>query len=118
MKIAIATDGTEVSHHFGKCALYTIVEIDEKEILKKEIVKNPGHEPGFLPLFLSNLGVNFILSGGMGPRAINLFREKGVEPVVGVSGNVDNVITNFVNGNLEVGESDCDHGEGHDCDHN
>jgi len=116
MKIAIAKDGSQVSHHFGRCAEYTIVEIENKEILKKEIVQNPGHEPGFLPKFLNELGVSFILSGGMGPKAINLFREMDIEPIVGVSGDVDKIITEFLDGTLKVGESDCTHGVGQDCE--
>ncbi len=118
MKIAIATEGETVAQHFGRCSSYTIVESEDGKILKREIIANPGHEPGFLPKFLSELGVDFILSGGMGQKAITLFHQRGVEPVVGVSGKVDDVITSFINGELETGESDCDHGKdgrGHDC---
>ncbi len=118
MKIAIATEGAIVAQHFGRCSSYTIVETEDKKILNNELIANPGHEPGFLPEFLSNMGVDFILSGGMGPKAIDLFHLRGVEPVVGVSGNVDDVIKNFINGELTTGESDCDHGKDgkdHDC---
>jgi len=109
MKIAIATDGTQIAHHFGRCESYTIVEIENNEVLKKSIIDNPGHEPGFLPKFLSEKGVNCILTGGMGPKAINLFREKNVEPVVGVYGSIDKVIEDFLNNKLEIGDSKCDH---------
>ncbi len=109
MKIAIATDGTQVANHFGRCQSYTIVEIENNEILKKSIIDNPGHEPGFLPKFLSEKGVNCILAGGMGPRAINLFEEKNVEAIVGVHGSIDKVIEDFLNHNIEVGDSKCSH---------
>ena len=109
MKIAIATEGTTVAQHFGRCPSYTIVDAEDGNILKKEVVQNPGHEPGVLPKFLSEMGVNFILSGGMGPKAINLFHQNNVEPIVGVSGDVEKVITDFLNGELETGESNCDH---------
>ncbi len=118
MKIAIATEGEIVAQHFGRCSSYTMVESEEGKVLKREVIANPGHEPGFLPKFLSELGVDFILSGGMGQKAITLFHHQGVEPIVGVSGSIDDVINNFLNGELETGESDCDHGKdghGHDC---
>ena len=118
MKIAIATEGTSVAQHFGRCPSYTIVEAEDGKVLKKEVVQNPGHEPGFLPKFLSEMGVNFILSGGMGPKAINLFNQNNVQPIVGVSGDIENVITDFLRGELKTGESDCDHGkngQGHYC---
>ncbi len=53
MKIAVSTDNGNVSAHFGRCASYTIYDIDESNILAKEEIPNPGHEPGFLPQFLS-----------------------------------------------------------------
>ncbi len=119
MKIAIATEGTAVAQHFGRCPVYTIVDAEDGKVLNKEVIRNPGHEPGFLPKFLSEMGVDFILSGGMGPKAINLFHQNNVEPIVGVSGDVEAVISDFLNGELKTGESDCDHGnrdQGHDCD--
>jgi len=119
MKIAIATEGSTVAQHFGRCPSYTMVEVEERKIIKKENVANPGHEPGFLPKFLSEMGVDFILSGGMGPKAINLFHQNGVEPIIGVSGNIDEVISDFINGELATGESHCNHGErdhDHGCD--
>ncbi|MCK4888845.1 MAG: NifB/NifX family molybdenum-iron cluster-binding protein [Candidatus Aminicenantes bacterium] len=118
MKIAIATEGEIVAQHFGRCSSYTIVEAEDGKVMKREVIANPGHAPGFLPKFLSELGVDFILSGGMGQKAITLFHHQGVEPIVGVSGSIDDVINNFLNGELETGESDCDHGKdghGHDC---
>ena len=72
MKIAIASDGNLVAQHFGRCPEYTIVDTEGGTVLKKETIPNPGHEPGFLPRFLGDLGCDVILAGGMGPRAIEL----------------------------------------------
>ncbi len=66
MKIAIATDGNEVSGHFGHCEGFTMYEISEDEVLGNEFVPNPGHRPGFLPVFLKEKGTDIIISGGMG----------------------------------------------------
>ena len=57
MKVAISTDGNMVSAHFGRCPSYTIVEIDEKKVVKRDLVQNPGHQPGFIPEFLHEKGV-------------------------------------------------------------
>jgi len=118
MKIAIATEGEIVAQHFGRCSEYTIVEIENNKVVKKSVIDNPGHTPGFLPRFLSDMGVDCILSGGMGPKAINLFKERNVQPLMGISGPVDKVIEDFLNEKLETGESKCDHGkEGYRRDH-
>lgn len=124
MRIAISTDGDFVSPHFGRCPSFTIVDIDEGKLVKKDIVTNPGHQPSFLPQFLREKGVNAIVAGGMGQRAIGLFSEQGIEMVVGISGSVDEIINKILNGTLEGGESLCQPGSGRgygldktECDH-
>ncbi len=82
MKIAISTDQGYVSAHFGRCISYTIVEIKEGKVLSKEEIPNPGHQPGFLPEYLFEKGVNCIIAGGMGPRAQGLFAQKNILPVI------------------------------------
>jgi predicted Fe-Mo cluster-binding NifX family protein len=124
VKIAISTDNNYVSAHFGRCPHFTIVEIEGEKILGKETVDNPGHQPAFLPQFLSDLGVKCIIAGGMGLRATALFAEKGIQTIVGVSGTIDDVTDKLVKGTLEGGESLCRPGSGRgygieksECDH-
>jgi predicted Fe-Mo cluster-binding NifX family protein len=114
MKIAISTDGGSVSAHFGRCPAYTVVDIADGKVLKREEIPNPGHSPGFLPGFLSEKGVETIIAGGMGPRAQGLFAEKNIQTIIGVEGRVDEVIDRFLQGNLEAGQDLCDHGSHHD----
>jgi predicted Fe-Mo cluster-binding NifX family protein len=124
MKVAVSTDGEYVSPHFGRCPCFTIVEIEGEKILNKEVVENPGHQPAFLPSFLSEKGVSCIIAGGMGKRAEALFAEKGIATVVGISGRLDEVIKKLISGRLEGGESLCRPGSGRgygieksECDH-
>ena len=124
MKVAISTDGDYVSAHFGRCPSFTIVEIEGEKVVGRELVENPGHQPAFLPQYLSEKGASCIIAGGMGRRAEVLFAEKGIETVVGVAGRVDEVIDKLVSGKLEGGESLCRPGAGRgygveksECDH-
>jgi len=112
MKLAISTEGNKVSAHFGRCPTYTIVEINEGQVEKKEQIENPGHSPGFLPNYLSDMGVDCVIAGGMGSRAQSLFRQKNIEPLIGVQGAIDEVIDKFINQELEKGEDLCDHRKG------
>ena len=66
MKIAVASEQQNVATHFGHCENFNIYETEGNKIIKSESVPNPGHRPGFLPNFLNDLGVNVIISGGMG----------------------------------------------------
>jgi predicted Fe-Mo cluster-binding NifX family protein len=124
MKIAIATDGNYVSAHFGRCPSYTIVDIDNGKVINKEVIDNPGHQPGFIPQFLHKKKVECIIAGGMGRRAIDLFNEYGIQTIVGVIGEIDTVINQIIEGTLKGGESLCKPGAGKgygldksQCDH-
>ena len=133
MRIAISTDGDVVSAHFGRCPSFTIVDIIKNgDATIKEVVDNPGHQPGFIPQFLHQRGVNCIVAGGMGARATGLFDELGMQAIVGVSGRVEEVIEKLKKGTLEGGESlckpgagkgygldkaVCDHSQEEECDH-
>ncbi|MFH2011637.1 MAG: NifB/NifX family molybdenum-iron cluster-binding protein [Pseudomonadota bacterium] len=109
MKIAVATDGNMVSQHFGHCKSYTIAEIEDGKVITKNLIDNPGHEPGFLPVFLAEKGVNCIIAGGMGGRAQGLFAERGIIVIAGASGLIDKVLEDFLNDRLVTGANVCDH---------
>ena len=108
-KVAISTDGDQVAAHFGRCQAYTIVEIGDGAIRSRQLIVNPGHEPGFLPGYLAQRGVTCIVAGGMGPRAQGLFDQHGIETIVGVSGGIEEIVQALLRGELEGGESLCEH---------
>jgi len=112
MKIAISTDGNFVSAHFGRCPNFTIVEIENGQLVKREVIDNPGHHPGYLPQFLSQYGVNCIVAGGMGQRASSLFSESAIQTVIGADGSIDEVIDKIIGGTLQSGENICKPGLG------
>ena len=49
MRIAISTDGENVSPHFGRCPTFTIADIEQGNVVSKQEVPNPGHQPGVNP---------------------------------------------------------------------
>ncbi|NLC12016.1 MAG: hypothetical protein GX767_07175 [Firmicutes bacterium] len=117
IRVAIATDGDLVAQHFGRCPSYTLVDIKNNNIVSKNVIDNPGHQPGFLPRFLADKEVACIIAGGMGPRAQNLFAEQGINVILGVTGLVEEAIASYLKGELAGGESLCEHeeGHGHEC---
>jgi predicted Fe-Mo cluster-binding NifX family protein len=124
LKVAISTEGNIVSAHFGRCPSFTIIEVEETEVVDKKNIENPGHHTGFLPKFLHDEGVNTIVAGGMGMNALNLFNQVGIDVIVGVSGNIDDVIDKIAKGQIQSSESLCDPGAGKgygiektECDH-
>jgi predicted Fe-Mo cluster-binding NifX family protein len=112
MKIAVPTAQGKLCMHFGHCEIFTIAEVDSesKAIITTETVVPPPHEPGVLPKWLHEKGVNAIIAGGMGMRAQQLFQQSNIQVVVGAPSDApETVISRWLNGELVTGGNTCDH---------
>ena len=107
MKIAVASEGKMVTQHFGHCDSFIIFDVENNKIVKNQSVANPGHRPGFLPNFLNDMGVNVIISGGMGGGAIEIFNEKGIEVIIGAVGDAEEAVNKYLQGSLKSTGSVC-----------
>jgi len=114
MKIAVASEKEMVTEHFGHCESFSIFDTENNQIIKSESIPNPGHKPGFLPNFLNDLGVNVIISGGMGGGAIEIFNEKGIEVIIGAKGNARAAAELYLQGMLKSTGSVCHDHQHHD----
>ena len=81
MKIAVASTGAMTTEHFGHCENFNIFDAENGVITGRESIPNPGHKPGFLPNYLGDLGVNVVISGGMGQGAIDIFNQRNIEVI-------------------------------------
>jgi predicted Fe-Mo cluster-binding NifX family protein len=116
MKIAVATEGTKVSEHFGKCENFTIAEIENSDVKSKVVVNTLGNQHGLLPGFLAKHNVNVVIAGGMGEGARQKLVSNGIEIISGASGDIDEAINAYLNGSLESDDADCsghEHSHGH-----
>ena len=112
MRIAVPLAEGKLAMHFGHCAHFALVDVDTstKKILKREDIAAPPHEPGLLPPWLAERGVNMIIAGGMGQRAQELFAAQGIKVLVGAGAETpEKLVTDYLAGTLQVGENVCDH---------
>lgn len=107
MKIAAACEGKLVTEHFGHCENFMIFDAENNKIVNSQSIPNPGHKPGYLPNFLNDLGVNVIISGGMGGGAIDIFNEKNIEVITGASGDAKTAAEAYLNDKLISSGSVC-----------
>jgi len=112
VRVAISTDGEFVSEHFGRCPSFTVVDIEDGRVTNTRVLENPGHQPGVIPQFLHQKGVNCIVAGGMGMRARGFFDEAGIQAILGIKGKIDDVVRLLQSGTLKGGESLCKPGAG------
>jgi predicted Fe-Mo cluster-binding NifX family protein len=121
-KIALAAEDDrkldgELSAHFGRCPYYTLVTSDGDSVQTVEAVVNPhfnNHQPGIMPEFIRSIGADVIIAGGMGPRAIDLFSEMGIEVVTGYAGRVGDILTAYLEGKI-AGVTPCAHDHQERC---
>jgi len=119
MRIAIPTEKDKIAEHFGRCSIYTIVDIEDKNIISNIQLKSPQHAPGVIPKFLKDNNVDIVITGGVGSSAIQLFESYGIGVITGVIGKIETIIQDFTMGIIKSGESLCNHeDEDHEHIHN
>ena len=110
--IAVPVTDGRLCAHFGHCERFTLFDVDttNKEIVNSRQLDPPVHQPGVLPRWLQNQGVNVVIAGGMGGRAQNMFTEQGIDVHVGApTEQPDSIVQDYLDGKLRLGENTCDH---------
>ncbi|MGI5861025.1 MAG: NifB/NifX family molybdenum-iron cluster-binding protein [Myxococcales bacterium] len=109
--------GAQVSMHFGRCPFFTLAQVDEGKVLSARVEKNPhfgNHQPGQMPVFIQSLGANVILAGGMGPKAVQMFEQMGIEVATGAVGRAEKVLQAWLEGRIK-GITPCNHDHPESC---
>jgi ATP-binding protein involved in chromosome partitioning len=111
MRFAVPTNQGKLCAHFGHCEAFALIDADpEGKILNEAYVTPPPHEPGLLPPWLAEQGVNCIIAGGMGSRAQQLFAQHGVQVVTGaLAEDPKEAVDLYLKGTLQRGANTCDH---------
>ncbi len=107
---AIPTIDKKLCAHFGHCESFAIVETEDDQINKVDYIIPPVHQPGTYPRFLAERGVSTIISGGMGIKAQDLFRQNNIEVYIGIdSESPEFLIEQYLKNQLQSGQNLCDH---------
>ncbi len=108
MKIAISSTGTslkdEVDPRFGRAAYLCIYDTSAKKVI--EVVDNTegvnaSQGAGINAAgLIASKGVEAILTGRVGPKAMAVIEKANIEVVSGTSGLVEDAIAGFMAGNI------------------
>ena len=110
MKIAIPLADGKLTAHFGHCQEFALIDVEGNEITKKETLVPPPHEPGVLPAWLHDLGASVIIAGGMGGRAIDLFKQNSINVIIGAPAlEPEELVKSYLDDTLATGANVCDH---------
>lgn len=109
MKIAVSSTDKNIesmaSDVFGRCPYFIIAEIKDDKIEKTEAVKNDGigqmSGAGISTAqLMAEKNVNVVITGNMGPRALDILRQFNIEIYSG-EGTVKNVLQAFIDKKLK-----------------
>lgn len=125
MKIALVTDdGTKISHHFGRATHYAVLEIQNGQILQREMREKPnhkhfahephdhehehGHRHGFDAASQDRHGQMFevitdceaVICRGMGSGAYENMKERGIRPVITDIASVEEAALAYARGEI------------------
>jgi predicted Fe-Mo cluster-binding NifX family protein len=124
MKIAVPIAGNDkIDDHFGHCESYSIYSVsDNKQITDISSLK---HEQGCgcksnIAQKLASNGVNILLAGGIGSRAIENMHNAGISVIRGCNGSADENVKKYLLGEISDNGSVCQehhHGQGHGHGH-
>ena len=110
--IAIPTADGRLCPHFGHCEQFALLDVNvaERTILSSRQAVPPAHEPGVLPRWLHEQGVNLVIAGGMGGRAQRILAQQRIEVIVGAPDEPpESLVQSYLDGTLRSGNNLCDH---------
>ena len=110
--IAIPIAEGRLCMHFGHCEKFALYEVDseKKQIIESRHLAPPPHEPGVLPRWLHQQGVDLVIAGGMGQRAQDILVENSVQVIAGAPSEApESIMRSYLDGKLQTGQNTCDH---------
>jgi len=110
LRIALPVDGNNLSSHFGHSPEFALFDVKDNAITANGLAEPPPHSPGAIPSWLREKGVNVVIAGGIGRRAVDMLKSSGIEVVVGApAGTPEDVVKAYLAGTLATGDNICDH---------
>jgi len=106
MKIAVTSNGSsfndQVDPRFGRCAYFLIVETETMDVepIENSNVALGGGAGIQSAQLMAEREVKAVLTGNCGPNAFQTLNAAGIEVIVGVSGNVRDVVEQFKSGSI------------------
>lgn len=116
-KIALPTRNGMIDNHFGHCEFYTIVTVNEEnQVVMTENIPSPqgcGCKSNIASKLQAD-GITVMLAGNMGMGALEKLSSCGINVIRRCSGPIMEVVTAYLNGNIQDSGESCHH---HDADH-
>lgn len=97
-----------VSPVFGRCPVFTVVEVEDGRIVNVSVHQNPAITAPMgagiqAAQFVGSLGANVVIAGNIGPNAFMALNSLGIKVIAGVMGmSVREAVQRYLKGELGV----------------
>lgn len=108
MKIAVASEGLEVSKHFGKCSNYNCYTIANGQIVACQNMDNPARSCSQVAPLFSELDITVMMAGKISAKTKAEFEKHGIEVITGVEGMARKAVESYLDGRLAVRDRLCE----------
>lgn len=92
MKIAVASKGNQVSHHYLRCEGFRIYGFNGNTVDVLDYIENAFEDKSQMSQMLSGLGVNLVVVGGINEKEVEKLKLKGIEVISKIKGEVSEVV--------------------------
>ena len=103
MKIALPVYEERVAPRFDCATSFRIITCEKGKITKSENVIFASSKPLERMNMILNLGIKTLICGAVNEFALRMFKEKGINVIPWIIGNVQEVIDSFLKGDLKPG---------------
>lgn len=97
----------DVSMHFGKTPYFTFIKLKDGEIKDIDVKESSGKHAGgsMTPAeIILNSGADVLICGNLGPKAVSMLRENGIQVFSGASGQVNQAFKEWKRGKLSLAD--------------
>ena len=110
MRIAVPYENGLIFQHFGHTGQFKLYDVEDGQITGERTADPAGNGHGALAGFLSGLGVDTLICGGIGAGAQEALAQAGIRLYGGVTGGADEAVNAFLSGTLEYSSDvQCSH---------
>ena len=98
---------SDISMHFGRTPYLTIIKIENNEIKNIDTIEIQGKHAGGSKTpaeIISNSGVDVLLCGNLGPKAVSMLQNSGMIVYSGASGKVEDAFKEWQTGMLQLAD--------------
>lgn len=110
MRIAVAHSDGQVFGHFGKAPEFKFYVVEDGKVVTSDVFETMGNGHDEVATFLSSVGIDVVICGGLGEGAQTALDKAGIKVVSGVEGSADEAVEAFINGEIESEGVNCNCG--------